>query len=471
MAETLGEQLKQIRESRNVTLEEIAQKTRIRMPYLQAIEEGDLEAIPSRVQLRGFLRLYAGALNVTLDELAVTGTSQSTEDSQRTVEPSPSDEVQEEEPGIPESTAPPTLDAEPPVPSPTRPEQSFEVEASEDEASEDEAADVPPVPAEARSSRGIFTIIGETLHQRRELLSLSMADVERQTHVRSHYLKAIEAGEFNKLPSPVQAKGMLANYAEFLNLDSDALLLEFARGLQQQRLERQQPGQKSKKAQEISRTRLRLKNFFSLDLLIIAGLFIGFTAFVIWGVNRILDTDTSASPQTTELPEVAEVLLATGTPTVQTLSPDETVPAETGTAAEGEEAATPEATPIFTPSAGDNPIQIVLIPRQRVWVNVTVDDEVVFEGRLLPGNAYDFAGEEKVEILTGNAAALQIYFNDQDIGPTGLIGQVANLVFTQTGLVLPTPTHTPTITETPQASPTSTITPTPSPSPTQEIND
>ena len=52
----------------------------------------------------------------------------------------------------------------------------------------------------------------------------------------SIYLQALEAGEFDHLPSSVQARGMLNNYAHFLDLDVDALLLTFAEGLQTQRL-------------------------------------------------------------------------------------------------------------------------------------------------------------------------------------------------------------------------------------------
>ncbi len=87
-----------------------------------------------------------------------------------------------------------------------------------------------------------------------------------------------------------------------------------------------------------------------------------------------------------------------------------------------------------------------MIPLQNAWVQVTSDDEQVYEGRLLAGNAYDFSATAKLELLTGNAGALQIYFNDSDIGSVGLIGQVRDLLFGETGQILPTPTVTPTIT-------------------------
>jgi cytoskeletal protein RodZ len=458
MAQHIGDKLKQIRESRGIRLAEIAQKTRIRMEYLESIEAGYFEDLPSRVHLRGFLRLYAGELNVDIEELQVSGYD-SKEPRESKAESTPSQPVPNRE--IPPQKAPPQPSerpAEVPPPADPDPRRDNLPEETGEETS-------------ANSAAGIFQSIGEQLRQRRELLSLSIEDIEEQIRVRAHYLEAIESGRFEELPSTVQARGMLANFAAFLNMDADALLLQFAEGLQKRRLEKQASQQKAAAAKQISTTKLRLRNFFSLDLLVIAALFIGFTAFVIWGVNRILDTDGTA-PQATELPEVAEVLLATGTPT----------PLGTGTAAANGEAGdeteqtgtdpTLEPTPIFTPGAGDTPIQVVILPRQRVWVSVTVDGDSTFQGRLLPGNAYDFAGEEKVEILTGNAAALQIYFNEDDIGPTGLVGEVMSLVFTPTGLVLPTPTSTPTITETLQttATPTPTTTPTPSLSPT-ETND
>ena len=94
-------------------------------------------------------------------------------------------------------------------------------------------------------------------------------------------------------------------------------------------------------------------------------------------------------------------------------------------------------------------------------MQITTDSELSFEGRLIPGNAYDYSGSDRIEILTGNAGALQIYFNEQDIGSLGLVGQVVDLIFTEDGLILPTPTNTPTITETPKASPSPTLTPSP----------
>jgi len=75
MTESSGSTLKQKREARHLSIEQVAEQTRIRVHYLQALENDDLSAIPSMVQARGFLRNYSEFLGLTLDELSSTARS------------------------------------------------------------------------------------------------------------------------------------------------------------------------------------------------------------------------------------------------------------------------------------------------------------------------------------------------------------------------------------------------------------
>jgi len=69
MAEPIGATLKQRREARHLSIDQVAEQTRVRVHYLQALENDDLSAIPSMPQARGFLRIYAEFLGLNLDEL------------------------------------------------------------------------------------------------------------------------------------------------------------------------------------------------------------------------------------------------------------------------------------------------------------------------------------------------------------------------------------------------------------------
>lgn len=65
----VGAYLREIRESRGLTLEDAAAVTRIGKNYLRAIEEGKFDKLPSAAYVKGFLRIYAGYLGLSGDEV------------------------------------------------------------------------------------------------------------------------------------------------------------------------------------------------------------------------------------------------------------------------------------------------------------------------------------------------------------------------------------------------------------------
>ena len=65
----LGKILQETREARNLTLDDVAQVTRIRVRYLEALEEGRYDVLPTPVHVRGFLRNYAIFLNLEPEPL------------------------------------------------------------------------------------------------------------------------------------------------------------------------------------------------------------------------------------------------------------------------------------------------------------------------------------------------------------------------------------------------------------------
>ncbi|NEP14003.1 MAG: helix-turn-helix domain-containing protein [Symploca sp. SIO2C1] len=70
--EELGSRLQQFRTQQSITLEEVAQRTRIQARLLRAIEEGDLEQLPEPVYIKGFIKRFADALGLNGTEFAST---------------------------------------------------------------------------------------------------------------------------------------------------------------------------------------------------------------------------------------------------------------------------------------------------------------------------------------------------------------------------------------------------------------
>lgn len=316
---------------------------------------------------------------------------------------------------------------------------------------------IPTQPADI-----IFVEIGAQLRERREMISLTIDEVERHTKLRAVFVKALEDGAFDRLPSSVQTRGMLANYATFLDLDVDAILLRFADGLQARRHEKYSETPRDKIQTEVVTSMPFLRSFIAGDLVFGVVIIVMLVALAIWGVGRVVSTQD----EETTLPAPINVIGGTLTPTVSldtTFVPvdENLIPAGTETLAVPETPSTP---------ASDANVVVSVFAVERVYVRISVDGELVFEGRLAPRESKLFEADDQVVILTGNAAALRITYNGTDLGFMGSAGEVLIRVYLITGVatptatIPPTPTNTPPVTSTPTPTHTPTVTPTLTPS-------
>jgi hypothetical protein len=193
--------------------------------------------------------------------------------------------------------------------------------------------------------------------------------------------------------------------------------------------------------------------------------------FTVWGASRIFSRENTSGAQA---PSISDVLLdsATLTPTATSNpnNPNAALPTDVEVEPTiGFDSAAETATPTETGQVdAAQGVQITISVLERTFVRVTVDGVVEMDGRVLPGFAQTFNGDQTIEVLTGSGSAIQIVFNQNDMGVMGNLGQVVNLIYTLTGVQTPTMTPSPTPTFTPpnQKSPTSTrtltLTPTPS---------
>ena len=329
-----------------------------------------------------------------------------------------------------------------------------------------EPASVPEEPkryGQLENSNEIFKEIGRELRQRRELLSLHLDEVERNTHVKAHYLDALERGALDDLPSTVQTRGMLSNYATFLDLDVDELLLRFADALQARHRERNPQKPARKAGQPIIANMPPMRSFIAGDMIFGVGMVILLVGFAIWGVSRVMTIQSLREVKPTA-PSISDVLLASPDPASFTATPT-FLPVE---AFPGEATVTVE-----IPTQNVNAeVQLNLVAVERTYIRVVVDGEVAFEGRVVPGNAYPFEAESQIQVLVGSGAAIRTIYNGRDLGLMGTFGQVINNIYLGTQIITPTalPSTTPTVTLTPTNTPppsaTSQFTSTPVPSAT-----
>lgn len=297
-------------------------------------------------------------------------------------------------------------------------------------------------PEARQTAEDVFAEIGQALRERRELMELSLSDIENFTNLKRAFLTAIEDGRFEDLPSTVQGRGMLNNYAQFLGLESDSVMDRYARALQLLREERQQPRRQSLQPAVSVKVNLpqSWRRILNPDLIIGAVFIIGLFVFIVWGASQVLRGETGSA---TEAPSISDVLQATpsGSPDLDNTPSAETTPED------GMETALPgvtvlENTPTVVATVNAAPLQLYIIAHDRAYVRVTVDGIEEFAGRVKPDSVYTFSGEDRISLTTGNAAALEVYFNQDYLGKLGSVGQVLDINFTLQGLITPTPQPT-----------------------------
>ena len=64
MADGVGEFLRRERELRYISLDDVAERTKISRRYLEAIEEGQYDRLPGETFVRGFIRSYAQSVGL-----------------------------------------------------------------------------------------------------------------------------------------------------------------------------------------------------------------------------------------------------------------------------------------------------------------------------------------------------------------------------------------------------------------------
>ena len=285
-------------------------------------------------------------------------------------------------------------------------------------------------------------IIGQQLRAAREAKGLTLEDAERATRIRARYLVALEADDFTALPSEIQARGFLRNYAQFLGLPAAAFIADYAKLTGRKSIlplpaalakTRSRPASAS--AVTVRPRGLRL---FSADVFVAIIISVALGLLLLWGGSQIL---AGAGAE------------ATGTSTASTgAAPAGLTPTATSPVIE----AAPTQ-PFPTPLLNYTGVHILIRAEERLWARVRVDGVETFAGLLPPGASKEFIGQNVIELVTGNGKGTRVIWNGVDQGTLGDVGEVVARLWTLDGMVIPTPT----ITSTPTATTPPTRTPNP----------
>jgi cytoskeleton protein RodZ len=258
--------------------------------------------------------------------------------------------------------------------------------------------------------------IGQVLEKARKERGLTLEEVENATKIRKRYLAGLEREDFGALPDAVYAQGFLKTYANYLGLDGEVL----SRELKDRRKPRRErgiaygapknsdfdrplinPGELSSARRRTSISGTTILTFV-VALLALAAV-VGSLYYVGRGV-QMSGEPPAPEEQAADKPEAGGVEDEGKEP-----ASDESEGAGAGGAAA---------------SQPDSLTVEVSVEGAPSWLSIFADGTLAYEQVAQPGFSQTFEAQREISIRTGNAGAVGVEVNGQDLGRLGESGEV-----------------------------------------------
>lgn len=267
--------------------------------------------------------------------------------------------------------------------------------------------------------------IGSVLKEARTKKAVSLEDVHSKIKIHPRVLQLLEEDKFDKLPSPMFAKNFLKSYADFLEVNTDSLI------------EIYEKQRKSEPDQVLfirpADPRASHKPMLSIPPQKIAGFIVLLAAVVLF---------MSGIPQR-----------AIGAWAIK-MKPAKTAKAKAVEKEKKEEKATAKQEPDedkgssewlnsvklgnFPQIAKKTALDLEIRATDAVWVHITGDGVVLYQGILKKGASSSWNAKQTIEVWTGNAANMTLSLNKTPLGSPGK-GVVKKMLISHEGIRMASP--------------------------------
>jgi cytoskeletal protein RodZ len=275
--------------------------------------------------------------------------------------------------------------------------------------------------------------IGQVLEKARKEKGLTLDEVEYATKIRKRYLAGLEREDFGALPDAVYAHGFLKTYANYLGLDGEELSREL-KDRRKPRRERAFDYGTPKKSDfdrplinpgELSSARRRK----SVPGTVILTYFVAFLALAaVVGTLYYVGLGVQNSGGDPAAPPGEDAARQPDPQDVGGEAPRQGGEEPAGGGAVGPQVQEP-------PDAAGQPEPDTLSVEVRVedapsWLSILADGDLAYEQIAQPGFSQSFEAQREISIRTGNAGAVGVEVNGQDLGKLGESGEVLTRAFT-----------------------------------------
>jgi cytoskeleton protein RodZ len=246
--------------------------------------------------------------------------------------------------------------------------------------------------------------IGPVLEKARIERGLTLEEAEQATKIRKRYLAGLEREDYGILPDAVYARGFLKTYANYLGLDGEDLsqrLRSTRRPRRERALNYDAPKNSGFERPLITPGGLAGTEERKVPLATILGVIVAILALLaVIGALYFVGRDAQLSGFERNSAERQEGRLS-------------------GTAAR--EPAAPE---------GETLTVSVSVSEKPVWVSVLSDGRIAYEQVAQPGFSREFEADRELSVRAGDAGAVSVAINGQNVGSLGASGEVLTRTWT-----------------------------------------
>lgn len=221
--------------------------------------------------------------------------------------------------------------------------------------------------------------IGELLENARTKKGLTIEKVYKKTRIHPGILRALEEGKVENLLNKVYIKGFLKKYSEFLGLDKDSIVREYAKDLPEE-TEQKLHIDKDQPPKDIIK-------YLNIGLSVLAViLFIMFASMTISKIRLFFLSRTKK----TSAPLIEKKDIAAKAP-IENLA--------------------------VTPASSKISLSVKSI--EDVWMRVKKDGDIVFNGILPKGSQESWVSDKRFDLRVGKLEALSFTVDSKFIGKIG----------------------------------------------------
>ena len=252
---------------------------------------------------------------------------------------------------------------------------------------------------------------GSFIKRERELRGITLDEIAAETKIGKNFLHALEEDDYDSLPAPTFIKGFLRAFSKHIGLDGNDVVLRYEDFAERTTEKTEVVDEQA--AQSVNR------NYYLTAIIAITGLviLILLSIYFFWPNNSRTDQQSEKEKEASK-----EFSVSIDNSKIADI-PQRNAPDITTTTEETK----PSISDISVKDIPQKKLTLSFSASQETWLLVIIDDTIVKDVTLKPGENIKWEGEKGFQVTIGNAGGVKAVFSGKPLELSADTGKVVKL--------------------------------------------